>query len=231
MKLIKKLTLFSLFLGSAVMAAETDTIKKNLEKAFDINIESVEPTKYPNIYEVVTDETILYTDKAGTYILAGNLIDTQSKVDLTETKIKQLSLKDIEALPLNKAIKRVNGNGERKIITFEDPNCHYCKRLYGELDKIDNASIYTFIVPILGRDSVKKANNIWCSSDPNVTWANWMHKGETPESAKECDAPIPDALAVSRKFQMRGTPMILLGNGERFNGFVNASMIEEALKK
>ena len=46
------------------------------------------------------------------------------------------------------------------IATFEDPNCGYCKRLARDLQKLENITIYTFLLPILSEDSVKKSKQI-----------------------------------------------------------------------
>ncbi|WP_071058425.1 DsbC family protein [Pelistega sp. MC2] len=230
MKILKLMTLVSA-LYAVNAFADTNEIKANLEKAFDLKVESIEKTNYGGLYEVVTQDTILYTDEKGSFVIAGSLIDTKTLEDVTEARMKKLTAIDFNSLPLDKALKRVHGNGERVLATFEDPNCGYCKRLYSEIDKLDNVTVYTFLIPILGKDSVKKTTNIWCAKDRNAAWSAWMKEHKTPTDAENCEEPTNEILALARKLQIRGTPMVLMANGERMNGYGSASAIEELLSK
>ncbi len=143
----------------------------------------------------------------------------------------QLASADFKKLPLDKAVKTVYGNGERQIITFEDPNCGYCKKLYQELSKLDNVTVHTFLVPILGQDSVRKVSNIWCAKDRAAVWKAWMQDGVKPAEASCDDEPTAEVMSYARKLQVRGTPMLLMANGERMNGYAQASVIEATLSK
>ncbi|WP_052019359.1 disulfide isomerase DsbC N-terminal domain-containing protein [Pelistega indica] len=62
MKILKLMTLVSA-LYAVNAFADTNEIKANLEKAFDLKVESIEKTNYGGLYEVVTQDTILYTMK------------------------------------------------------------------------------------------------------------------------------------------------------------------------
>lgn len=230
MKVLKLLGLLSAFVLSNAWA-NTEQIQKNLEQTFGLQIESVEKTPYANLYEVVTSETILYTDDKASFLMAGSLIDAKTREDLTEKSLKKLAAADFKKLPLDKAIKTVYGKGERQVITFEDPNCGYCKKLYHELATLDNVTVYTFLVPILGKDSVKKVSNIWCAKDRSAAWKAWMQDNVKPVDASCDDEPTAEVMSYARKLQVRGTPMILMANGERMNGYAQALVIEEALNK
>lgn len=212
--------------------ASTDEIKSNLENVFHLKVENVEKTNYGGLYEVITEDTILYTDEHGSFVIAGSLIDTKTLEDVTEKSMKKLAAKDFSKLPLNKAIKTVYGNGERVLVTFEDPNCGYCKRLYKEVSQMDNLTVYTFLVPILGKDSVKKTTDIWCSSNPSETWRAWMKDGVPPPEAQSCGTePTREVMSYARKIQLQGTPVLLMANGERMNGYGDKKVIEELLSK
>lgn len=212
--------------------ADTAEIKNNLENAFNLHVESIEKTKYDGLYEVVTEDTILYTNEKGSFVFVGNLIDTSTLENVTEVSMKKLATKDFAALPLDKAIKTVHGKGERKLVTFEDPNCGYCKRLYKETAQLDNVTIYTFLVPILGKDSVKKTSAIWCSPDPAAAWKAWMKDGIAPKEVESCDKePTKEVMAYARKIQLRGTPVVIMANGERMNGYGTKETIETMLNK
>ena len=57
-----------------------------------------------------------------------------------------------------------------------------------------------------------------------------MANSVVPPDVKQCDdEPSAELLALSRKLEVRGTPVILLANGERFNGYVPGETIKKAL--
>lgn len=230
-KQLQVAALLTALLGAQAVAADMDALKDKLQKSFQLSVESVGKTPYADLYEVVTSDTILYTDEKGSFVLAGNLIDTKTLENLTEKSLKKLAIQDFKKFPLDKAIKTVYGNGERKIITFEDPNCGFCRRLYNEMPKVDNVTVYTFLVPILGPDSVTKVRDIWCSEDRAATWRAWMKDRKTPATAKACEEPTAEVMSYARKIQLQGTPVILMENGERMNGYGTAEMIEQALNR
>ena len=208
----------------------TDTIKQKLESQFEMRVESIQKTPYAELYEIVTDETILYTDAKASFLLAGTLVETDPYRDVTAERMKQISVKTFASLPLDKAITWTKGDGTHKIVTFEDPNCTYCRRLYKELQALPDVTVHTFMLPVLSADSRKKVSNIWCSENKYQTWNAWMANSVVPPDVKQCDdEPSAELLALSRKLEVRGTPVILLANGERFNGYVPGETIKKAL--
>jgi len=127
------------------------------------------------LYEVYADGNIFYTDeKVTAIVLSGQLIDAKTMKNVTDESMKKLTAIKFGELPLDRAIKQVRGDGKRVMATFEDPNCGYCKRLAKDLQKLDNVTIYTFLLPILSEDSVHKSKQIWCSADRAKAWNDWM---------------------------------------------------------
>src|SRR5439155_18507148 len=68
-------------------------------------------------------------------------------------------------LPLDDAVKTVRGDGTRVVAVFSDPNCPYCKVLDGELAKLDNVTLYTFLVPWISPDRTA-AETAWARANP-----------------------------------------------------------------
>jgi len=139
---------------------------------------------------------------------------------------------DFNDFPLKDAIKTVRGNGERVMVTFEDPNCGYCKKLMTEVNKIDNVTVYTFLIPILSPDSATKAKAIWCAADPSRTWNDYMGKNAPipAQVTSSCETPLDRNLALSRKLHVMGTPAIYFKNAPKVKHFITADAIEAKLK-
>jgi len=126
------------------------------------------------------------------------------------------------------ALKQVKGNGKRVIAVFEDPNCGYCKRLrQTTLKEIDNVTIYTFMYNILSEDSSVKSKNIWCASDRNKAWDDWMIAGKVPPTTPAaCESPNEKVLALGQKLRITGTPAIFFADGSRIPGAIDLKALE-----
>ena len=105
------------------------------------------------------------------------MIDTKTRVNLTEQRIAKLTAIDFKALPLKDAMVWKQGTGERKLVVFADPNCGYCKKFEKDLQAVKDVTVYTFLYPILGADSAEKSKQIWCAKDNTKAWRDWMLNG------------------------------------------------------
>ena len=217
-------------LGSAL--AQEAVIRKNLAERLPAlsNIDEVSKTPMNGLYELrVNDSDIFYTDAEGNFLIQGNLIDTRAKRNLTEERVEKLSAIDFDALPLKDAFTQVRGNGKRKLAVFEDPNCGYCKRFERDLQKVNDVTIHTFLIPILGADSVEKSKNIWCAKDKNKAWLDWMVRDQ-PAAKASCDtSALERNLAFSKKYKITGTPTLFFADGSRVPGAIGAEQIEKTL--
>jgi len=223
--------LASLTLGATAAQASEEAVKKGIEAFIGAPaVESVERTSYGELYEVVLKSgELVYTDAKASFIIDGRIIDTKTRSDVTEARLNKLSAIDFSSLPLERAIKQVKGDGKRVIASFEDPNCAFCKRLAKEFEKMDDVTIYTFLYPLLGPDSVAKSADIWCAKDRSQAWNDWIVGGKVPAKAN-CDTSAVDAnVALGRELRINGTPTMFLADGTRIGGYVPAAQLEQAL--
>ena len=217
-------------LGSAL--AQEAVIRKNLAERLPAlpKIDEVSKTPMNGLYELrVNDSEIFYTDAEGNFLIQGNLIDTRAKRNLTEERVEKLSAIDFDALPLKDAFTQVRGNGKRKLAVFEDPNCGYCKRFERDLQKVNDVTIHTFLIPILGADSMEKSKNIWCAKDRNKAWLDWMVRDQAAAKASCDTSALERNLAFSKKYKITGTPTVFFANGTRVPGAISAQDIEKQL--
>jgi thiol:disulfide interchange protein DsbC len=209
--------------------AVEDQIRQKVEARLNAKVDSV--TRMPfGLYEVVLGSEVLYVDAAVNYFIAGRVFDARTREDLTQKKRDELLRVDFAALPLEHAVKIVRGNGSRVFVTFEDPNCPYCKKLYRDLRNLKDVTIYTFLYPILSQDSFEKSKNIWCAKDRAVAWDEYMGDGKAPPAAApDCKHPLQQVLALGQKLDVTGTPTIVFTDGSRLPGAVPVEKIEERL--
>ncbi|HSV81187.1 MAG TPA: DsbC family protein [Ramlibacter sp.] len=208
-------------------------VRKNLSERIPTlgKIDEVRRTPIAGLYEVRVDTDLFYTDGEGNHLLNGQIIDTRSKRNLTEERLDKLLAISFDALPLKDAFVIVRGNGKRKLAMFQDPNCGYCKRLERDLQKVDNVTIYMFLLPILGPDSVEKSRQIWCAKDKGRAWTDWMVRGEAiPRADAGCDTQaLTRNVEFGRKHKITGTPTMVFADGTRVPGAIAAADIEKLL--
>ena len=212
--------------------ADEAAIRKNIaERLPDIpKIDEIQKTGMPGIYEIRIGTDILYTDENGSYLIQGEVIDTKTRVNLTEQRIAKLTAIDFKSLPLKDAIVWKQGTGERKLVVFADPNCGYCKKFERDLQEVKNVTVYTFLYPILGGDSPEKSKAIWCAKDNTKAWRDWMIKGMPAESSPNCDASaLQRNYAFGKKHRINGTPGLVFEDGSQRAGALNAEAIEKLL--
>ncbi len=231
LKKMLPLALATLFIATA--SADEAEIKKAMEAKLGAKIESVTKSGYLGLYEIYADGNILYTDEKMTAFLAGaQLIDGKTMKNVTEERMHKLTAITFSELPFERAIKQVRGDGKRVLATFEDPNCGYCKRLAKDLQKLDNVTIYTFLLPILSEDSLKKSKQIWCSADRAKSWNEWMVDGKAPNGKDDCDtSAITKNQEFGRRLNINGTPTVFFADGQRVPGAIPVAKIEQKLSQ
>lgn len=224
--------LSGLLLASSVLAQEA-AIRKNLPERFPNfpKIDEVSKTPIPGIYEVRIGTELFYSDEQGNHIFQGSLIDTRTRVNLTEARIDKLTAVDFASLPIKDAVVIKQGTGARKMAVFVDPNCGYCKRFERDLTSVKDVTIYTFLYPILGPDSNVKSRDIWCSKDAAKTWRSWMIDGAAPvKTMGQCDTAALDRnVEFGRKYRVQGTPALFFEDGTRKPGALPAVEVERLL--
>jgi len=213
---------------------EEAVIRKNLkERMPQIQpIDEVRRTPMPGLFELRVDGTeIYYTDATGNFLFQGQLIDARTQRNLTDERIQKISAIDFKALPLKDAITIVRGNGERKLAVFEDPNCGYCKRFERDLAKLDNITVYLFLYPILGKDSMEKSKSIWCAKEPAKSWQDWMLRDQSPVAANCDTTALKRNVDFGQKMKISGTPTSIFVDGTRIPGAVDMVLLEKQLGK
>ena len=201
-------------------------IKKKLPEA---PVESVRKVPYGNLYEVVLQGEIIYTDDKASFVLLGPIVDLKTKENVTEARLRQVNAVKFDALPLENAIKIVRGNGSRKVAMFADPNCGYCKRFERDLLGVSDITVYVFLYPILSPDSVEKSKAVWCSSDPGKVWLDHMTRDKPVPGEGKCTNPVEQNLAYGQSKRINGTPTMFFENGERSPGALPIAEFEKRL--
>ena len=224
------LCLLSISLAHATESAPPAKLKETLSKTLG-EITQLNKSPIAGLYEVVTPDRIFYSDEKGQYLIEGSLIDLKARRNITEDRSRLLFAVDFNKLPLEIAVKKVKGNGSRKLAYFTDPNCGWCKKLEHEMQNVTDVTLYLFMATYIGgEDSAHKAQAIWCSGDRVKAWDDLMLNGIKPVAA-DCDTPTAKVMALGEKLRVNGTPALIFANGVINPGYMPASELNKALDK
>ena len=140
---------------------------------------------------------------------------------------------NVAALPLDLAIKKVKGNGERKLVVFSDPDCPFCAQLEKTLKNIDNTAVYTFLFPIdqLHPDAARKARMIWCAPDRVKAWDAHYDSGTLPDNPGECENPVAKTQALGASLKINATPTLVFADGSIVPGALSVERLEGEFAK
>ncbi|HHW53277.1 MAG TPA: DsbC family protein [Acinetobacter towneri] len=230
--MIKQLSLAALMgLCSAVSMADVATVSKNVKQQHpQLKLDNIQATEMKGIYSASMDGQVVYLNEDAQHILAGSMIRLKDQHNLTKDLLIQQNSVDWKKLPLQDAIKSVRGTGKRQIAIFSDPNCPYCKQLEAELKKLDNITIYTFILPLKAQ-SVAPSKQVYCEKNPALAWENLITKAQLPTSQSSCANPVERNIFLAHRLGVNGTPAIIFSNGFKVMGAYPAAQIEQIFKE
>ncbi len=218
----------------AANAVNDPVLKKTLEMRLGATIDGISRMPVGGLFEVRVGDEVFYADGSGNYIVVGNVIDLRTRENLTRTRveaIKQAGLPPFKfgELPFEAAVKVVKGGGRRKVAIFEDPNCGYCKRLEKAILDVGDVTIYVFLYPVLGPDSLVKSKQIWCSANRSKAWNEWMQNAVALAGDGSCATPLDRTLELGKKLRIDGTPTLFFSNNKRVEGAIDTADLEKLL--
>src|SRR4029078_4576141 len=217
---------------SAPASPEIAAIRKSLEAKFPgADIKHVAKTDYLGLYEVMLDDTLVYTDAKVGYIFVGAMYDTATKQNLTDARARRLTRVAIDKLPYDLAFKRVKGDGSRKLVLFSDADCPFCHRLENEIKGLDKVTIYTFLFPIdqWHPDAARKSKQIWCAPDKVKAWDEFFASGKVTDNKGGCVYPVAKTQALGNSLKINATRTLVFADGTVIPGPLPLPQIEKEI--
>ena len=163
------------FLAAPSFAMDTDhpkgecaschrlTVKEATELLKNIGgtVKSIRQAPTNGLFELLMEKDgkkgIVYIDYAKKHLLQGFItsLDTLQMVSAYAEEFpqsKQATHIDPKTIPVDKAIILGNPQGAKKLYVFTDPDCPYCRKLHGELLKLEkiapDVAIYVLLFPL-----------------------------------------------------------------------------------
>ncbi len=204
----------------------------------DIKINSVVRSPVEGVYEVISSGQIYYVSEDARFVMDGELIDLQSRVNLTTERLGSIHIGLINAMDESDMLiyepegKSGSADEERSITVFTDTSCGYCRKLHEEMDTLLDSGIRVryLLFPRAGLGSPAHQNlqSVWCADDPQDAMDIAKSGGRIDN--KTCSNPIESHMALAEQVGLRGTPLIYLDTGQQIPGYRSAKELIEMVK-
>jgi len=197
-----------------------DNLRAMIAKTFPgLEISGFKESAVGGILEFNLGAQVFYASQDGRFLFKGNIYDLVTQENITE-KAEQVSrVSTLKKFGEKNMLNYTAENQQRYITVFTDVDCPYCRKLHEEVPEYLEKGIgvrYMFL-PFKGKKSFDKSVSIWCAKDPQKAMDD-AKQGRRIRNA-ECDHPIKDHMALGQEFGIRGTPAIILDNGEVIPGY------------
>ena len=227
--ILVSIIIFLLYANSfALTNEEATSILKEMIKA-EFKVLEIREAPMEGLWEVVSeigqDRMIIYIDKNLKFIVTGQILDRQTKRNLTMDRLKELRKVDPHRLPHENAIPM--GDGKRKLYVFTDPQCHFCSQLHEELKLVQDLQTFFFLFP-LNPVSYEKAKSIWCSQN-RLKALEESYYGKEPGSSSCNASAIDKNLELGKHLFITSTPTLLFQNGKVVEGYLLPDALENLL--
>ena len=230
---IKVTVLASLFMYASAHAVEITPKVKQLLSGLGIPLENVRQTPVDGLYELQAGTQIFYLTNDGKYLLTGNMLNMETRENLTDSRLKGIRLDAINAVDRDQLISYKAKDQKHKITVFTDIDCGYCRKLHSEMDDYNKQGItidYLFYPRTgPGSPSYQKAVSVWCNKDRNSAMTQAKAGQELPTA--NCKNPVAQHFMLGTELGVSGTPYIVTDRGDLLPGYVPPAALKQELDK
>lgn len=214
--------------GAVAADDQSKQLREILRKtAPELSFEDVRPSPVPGLYEAVTGTRVLYLTPDGKYMFSGNLIELESRRNLTQVRRAGLINRMFDAIGEHNMIVMGPKQAKRTITVFTDVDCPYCARLHLEIPRLNRAGVRVryLLFPRGGTasETYRRSVAVWCASDRIK--AVGVAKAGGKLDMKTCDNPVARHYALGQELGVEGTPTLVLDDGEFLPGYVPATQL------
>ena len=226
-KLLYFPVIFFCLCASLAHAEKNSDAEKNIKNTLaamipDETVTRIRPTPFSNLYEVLMGPNVIYMSGDGRYILKGDLLDMQTRTNLSENERAMAREYIFQHLTKDEYIEFSPVKPEHIIYVFTDVDCAYCRRLHKDVPVLNKNGVGVRYLAYpragIGSRTATMMQAVWCSADRKQALTD--AKNGKNISVKQCKNPIEKEYQLGQRFGVRGTPAIYTENGEELSGYM-----------
>jgi len=205
-------------------------LKAKLKAVFHSEPDTITESPIPNVFQVMYGTEVVYISADGKYFIAGDLINLETRENLTEVSKYSLRKTAMNKQD-NKPVTFKAKNEKHVIQVFTDIDCPYCSKLHREVPELNEKGITVEYLMFpragVGSPSFKKAISMWCSDDNKKAMTE--AKERRPIEEKTCENPILAQYKLGQEVGVTGTPALVLDSGKLIPGYIPAAKLVQML--
>jgi len=231
--------LASFFAVATAWSADTAEVpaeeRERLAGMFDsIDPENIKTSPVDGWYMIQKGSLIAYISKDGRYLLQGDLIDLDSKVNLSEESRTDGRRALMSGVSDDEVILFSPETPKYSVSIFTDVDCTYCRRLHSQIEQYmaNGIEVRYLLYPRGGPASASwnTSEAVWCAKDRGE--ALTMAKLDRDFESSSCDASIvQEHYVLGQEVGLSGTPAIVLEDGELIAGYLPPDALKARLEQ
>jgi thiol:disulfide interchange protein DsbC len=208
----------------SVESAQSADPRAAIAKKFpEVKAEDVKPSPIAGVYEVPMGADVAYVSADGRYLIAGDLYEIDSRINVTEAGRSAARTKMLGKLDERDMIVFSPATVKHTITVFTDVECGYCRKLHSQIDQLNKLGVrvryaaYPRSGP--GTEDWNKMEAVWCSKDRKnaITQAKL---GQAVQAGSCGATPVAKQYQLGEDLGVRGTPAIFTKTGDYIGGYL-----------
>jgi thiol:disulfide interchange protein DsbC len=186
-----------------------------------VQADAIAPAEIPGLYVVTLGPRVFYVSADGRDLVRGDLIDLQAGANLTELRRRQARVNAVNAFA-DSTIAFTPRKTLHTINVFTDINCGYCAKLHSQMAELGARGIrvryLAFARAGLDSSTYRDMVSVWCADDAQGAMTD--AKAGRRVSKATCENPVAEHYRLGSMLGVRGTPSIVLENGDILPGYL-----------
>ena len=222
--------------ADAVTGEALEALRSTLEAPGGLSVESARHSPVPGLLEVeLADGPTVYATPDGSFFVLGDLyrVGAAGYVNLAEQRRNGERLQAIAAVAdQDMIVFPAEGETRASITVFTDVTCFYCQKLHKEVPELNRRGVEVRYLAYpragVGSEGFRLLATAWCASDRQDTLTRLKAREEVKQSV--CPGnPVADEFALGQAVGVRGTPAIIMPDGQMVPGYRPADDLVAAL--
>jgi thiol:disulfide interchange protein DsbC len=197
-----------------------------------IEVGAVTRSPVDGLYEVALEGDVVYISADGRYVLKGDLLELDSRRNLSAEHRGQVRLKALKALPPETMIEFAPEDTRHVLYVYTDIDCGYCRKFHQQVLELNKAGIAVRYLAFpragVGSASFAKSISVWCAKDRQKALTD--AKSGKPVSPATCDNAVERHYDLGQRMGVQGTPTLITDTGEELGGYVPAKQLVQFFK-